>query len=59
MESKDYVIAVEFTLEDLINTVNSLIEQGWKPQGGLFVCLGRGEQYGFSDYHQAMIKDLD
>lgn len=52
-----YIIVEEFgSCEDLTEKVNQLIEQGWRPQGGVAVIAAPED--GLNDgYCQAMIKE--
>jgi hypothetical protein len=49
----EYFVVKGLTINALIDNVNKLIQQGWKPQGGLIPC---GEDV-YTVYYQAMIKD--
>ena len=65
-----YKCIVKETVEDLIKTVNQLIEEGWKPQGGVsisecFLPSAYNSSYSYQDisssdcvcYAQAMVKE--
>lgn len=47
-----YEIAYGFTIGSLIESVNSFIEQGYKPHGGVFIIKTNRETY-----NQPMIKE--
>jgi hypothetical protein len=49
----EYTLARGITSDSLIDKVNELIKQGWKPQGGIVTC---GEEV-YTVYYQAMIKE--
>jgi hypothetical protein len=49
----EYTLARGITSDSLIDKVNELIKQGWKPQGGIAMC---GEEV-YTVYYQAMIKE--
>lgn len=55
----NYVLALGNDPNQLIGTVNSLIQQGFKPQGGVSVCtvlLPQNNGNATFIYAQAMIK---
>ena len=47
----EYVIVCSDEAEDLEKLVNSFIEDGWKPQGGLAIAYNCGYSY-----RQAMVR---
>ena len=47
-----YTVVKTNRLDQLIEKVNLLIQEGWKPQGG--IC--EKTYYGTTDFYQAMIK---
>lgn len=50
-----YMILVESDIDDLEDAVKMLMQDGWKPQGGVAViCSDKVEAM---RYHQAMTKD--
>lgn len=49
----EYTVIRANNLDDLIKLINSNIERGWKPQGGLFALSGSVSV----DFFQALIKE--
>lgn len=48
-----YTVVKTKKLEELIEQVNLLIQEGWKPQGGICESASQGAV----DFYQAMIKN--
>lgn len=53
-----YLVSRSRKLDDLVDNVNELIDEGWKPLGGV-TAYSYGIQNQHKEYAQAMIKEDD
>jgi len=52
----NYYVVNEYLIENLINEVNKLLDQGWELQGGISCSLSESDDYHYTEYCQALIK---
>lgn len=48
-----YIVVQESSLKTLTETVTEMLQQGWKPLGGVSMAVDQGRH----EYAQAMIKE--
>lgn len=55
----EYTIVSSTTIGSLIPQVQTRINNGWKPQGGIAITVGESTSFGAPDttFYQAMIKE--
>ena len=52
-----YDVVRGFVLEDLVAEVNKKIKEGWVLKGGISCSISESDEYSYSEYVQAIVKE--
>ena len=53
-----YTVVGHGSLKTLIEEVNKFIVRGWEPIGGISATISESDEYHYSEYAQAMTKEV-